>query len=187
MQKTSYNLLGLAAASCCFLSMANTCSLGQTNVQKEIKPYVVITGADSHIAERQCFRVSSNDEWTALWLRHKGKESSKKYDDYFNPAGVPNVNFENCMVIAIFKGPGSNSAGLRAVSVHEDPEAMLFRFRDMSYQSGNWSDKVTVYGFFVLPRSTMPVVLEEDVQGIINKPPVWRERARFEKLPEKHQ
>ena len=106
---------------------------------------------------------------------------------YFNPAGVPDVNFENCMVIAIFKGPACNSAGLRAVSVHEDSEALLFRFDDMSYQTGNWSDKVTVYAFFVLPRSTRPVVLEEDVQGIINKPPTWQERARFEKLPEKPQ
>ncbi len=38
---------------------------------------------------------------------------------------------------------------------------------------------MTVYGFFVLPRSPKPVVLEENVQSLLGEPPVWREQARL--------
>jgi hypothetical protein len=38
-------------------------------------------------------------------------------------------------------------------------------------------EQVTVYGFFVLPRSSKTVVLEENVQNYIGGKPVWKERA----------
>jgi len=40
-------------------------------------------------------------------------------------------------------------------------------------------------GFFVIPRTDRSIVLEEDVQNLLGKPPVWKERARFEPKPVK--
>lgn len=158
---------------------------------KDLKPYVVITGMDSHIKEPGCFRVTSREQWVTLWLRHTGRESSdtfeSKYDDFYNPAGVPDVDFDKCMVIAVFQGAGVNSAGLKAVSVEDVGRHIVFRFEDKAFQTGGVKDgggvKVNVYGFFVLPRSTRPVVVEEGHRYMKPDTPVWRERARFEALP----
>lgn len=35
------------------------------------------------------------------------------------------------------------------------------------------------YGMFVLPRTDKPVVLFENVQGLIGEPPIWKERQRI--------
>ncbi len=44
----------------------------------------------------------------------------------------------------------------------------------------NGADRATPYGMFVFPKTDKPIVLEENVQGTIGAPPVWKERARFE-------
>jgi hypothetical protein len=41
--------------------------------------------------------------------------------------------------------------------------------------------QATVYGFFVLPRSSKTVVLEENVQNYLGQPPEWKERANLPK------
>jgi hypothetical protein len=41
------------------------------------------------------------------------------------------------------------------------------------------------FAFVVLPRSTKAVIVEEEVQDIIGKAPVWQERARFPALAER--
>jgi hypothetical protein len=41
------------------------------------------------------------------------------------------------------------------------------------------------FAFVVLPKANKAVVLEEDVQHQIGKPPVWKERAKFAALVEK--
>jgi len=150
-----------------------------------IKPCVVITGADSQVSERGYHRATTMDGWTQIWLKHKGHEPGGQYDLIFNPAGVPLVDFDRFMVIGVFQGGGWNSAGLWAVSISEQPDRIVFRFDDHSYQTAgpNGGGKhVTVYGFFVTPRSAKPVVLEENVQRLIGKPPVWKERITFPKL-----
>jgi len=37
----------------------------------------------------------------------------------------------------------------------------------------------TAYGMFVLPRTDKPIVLFENVQGLIGEPPIWKEKHRF--------
>ena len=150
-----------------------------------ISPCVILTGADSQVSERGYHRITSIEGWIEIWLKHKGRAHSGKYDLIFNPAGVPLVDFERYMVIAIFQGSGWNSAGLRAVSISEQPDRIVFRFDDYSYQTAGphgGGKQVTVYGFFVVPRSTKAVVLEEDIQGLIGKPSVWKERITFPKI-----
>lgn len=127
------------------------------------------SGANSRIEERTYVRISSEKEWEKLWERHLETER-------------PDVDFSRAMVIGIFKGKGMNSDGVVIASVAEDDDTIRFRFDDASYQTmgpGGGGRKVTAYGLFALPRSGKPVVLEENVQGLLGHPPVWRERARL--------
>jgi len=152
---------------------------------KPLKPCVVITGADSHVVQRQYHRITSTNNWTRLWQKHKTEKVTDQYDLYYDPLTLPLIDFDRYMVIAIFQGSGWNSAGLTAVSISEEDNRIIFRFDDKSYQTGGpdgGGKKVAVYGFFVVPRSSKPVVLEENVQGILGKPPVWEKRITFPKL-----
>lgn len=152
---------------------------GEDNAQQTIHPYVTLTGTDSHVKERSYFRVTSQDEWIGTWHRHQGAKGSKDYDLFYNPLGLPYIDFERCMVIAVFQGSGWNSAGLRASQILEENAQIVLRFEDKHYQTGGADGggrKVSVYGFFVLPRSSKTVVLEENVQGYKGRPPVWKER-----------
>jgi hypothetical protein len=90
------------------------------------------------------------------------------------------------MVVAVFQGNDVNSAGLKAVAILEEKDRLVLRFQNKSYQTMGYGqvdegERVTVYGFFVLPRSSKTVVLEENVQNIIGQPPVWKERASLSK------
>ena len=151
------------------VSQAGSGEAGQPHAV--LRPCVVLTGADSHVSERSYHRITSATEWVARWRKHKGK----KPDDA--PAGLPLVDFDRFMVIAIFQGRAVNSAGLKAVSITVNEDRIVFRFDDDSYQTAGEGKDVTVYGFFVVLRSNKPLVLEEDVQGIIGEPPVWKERS----------
>jgi hypothetical protein len=157
----------------------------QEPAAKAIKPCVAITGTDSHVTELAYHRITSTDDWARLWQRHKGQESDHPYDLYYDPLALPQVDFDAFMVIAIFQGRGWNSAGLKAISISEAADRIVFRFDDKSYQTAGpdgGGDKVAAYGFFVVPRSTKPVALEENVQELIGQPPVWKERVTFPKL-----
>ena len=153
-----------------------------------VSPCVALTGADSHVSERGYHRITSLNDWTRLWQKHKGQKGDEQYDLYYNPLGLPLVDFDRYVVIVIFQGRGWNSAGLNAVSVSEEQERIVFRFDDKSYQtvgpvgSNGGGKQVTVYGFFVIPRSPKPVILEENVQRLIGKPAEWKERITFPKL-----
>jgi hypothetical protein len=144
-----------------------------------VLPYVTISGADSKVRQRGYFRVGSEKEWVKVWQRHKGEKESEQYNLFYNPLGLPLVDFRQCMVIAVFEGASENNAGLRASSVTDEKDRVLLRFQDNGFQTVNGGRPSTAYGFFVLPRSNKPVVLEEDVRHLINGPPVWKEQARL--------
>lgn len=162
-----------------FLVVAIFCvAAGLAAAEDNARPLVTITGADSHVTARNYHRVASEEEWIKIWQRHKGEKEAKDYDLFYNPLGLPSIDFEKCMVIAVFQGSGVNSAGLKTVAILENKDRSILRFEDKHYLTCyNGLKQVTVYGFFVLPRSSKTVVLEENVQNIIGQPPAWKERA----------
>jgi hypothetical protein len=150
-----------------------------------VSPCVALTGTRSHVSERGYRRITSVKDWVTLWQKHKGQKDGEQYDLYFDPLEIPVIDFDRYMVIAVFQGNGSNSAGLNAVSVLEEQERIVLRFDDKTYQTigpDGGGKQVTVYGFFVFPRSSKPVTLEEQVQGLKGKPDEWKERITFPKL-----
>jgi len=169
------------------LAVATVCvTVGLAAAEDNPRPLVTLTGTDSHVTACSYHRVASEDEWIKIWQWHKGEKESKDYDLFYNPLGLPSIDFEKCMVITVFQGSGVNSAGLKVVALLEERDRIVLRFEDKRYQTMVYGprdegDKVTVYGFFVLPRSSKKVVLEENVQNYIGQPPVWKERASLPK------
>jgi hypothetical protein len=163
-----------------------------------LKPLVTISGANSHVTTARCVRITTHEEWAALWLEHVGLPPKSKYDLYFNKAGLPVVDFEHCIVVAVFLGATNNCAGVSAVAGPVlDPEAEtqapvasgdeVLRLSWHGYQTlGNGPDTgaapspdflgatggkdggavdASPFGFFVLPRTKAPLVVQDHDQG----------------------
>ncbi len=145
-------------------------------VERQIKPCVAITGADSHVTIPRYHRITSAEVWTHIWQEHKGEKPTEEYDFYEDPLALPMIDFDDYMVIAVFQGEGWNSKGLSVVSISEEDKRIVLRYDNKSYQTVGGGNKVAAYGFFVLPRSAKPVVVEENVQIYGGEPPVWKER-----------
>jgi hypothetical protein len=165
------------------LVMADGLVAEQDNAQQSSRPFATLTGADSRVKERSYHLVKSEKDWIKIWQRHKGAKESDDYDRFYNPLGLPEVNFDKCMVIAAFQGSGWNSAGLSTTAINEEKNRIVFRFISKDYQTAGpdgGGRRVTVYGFFVLPRSGKTVVVEEEHRSLNPKvPPSWTKRATF--------
>src|SRR5262245_43822341 len=83
------------------------------------KPFLVLTGADSRVEKSAYQRVNSEDAFRKLWLSHLGKTEA---DSYREPVPALSIDFERCMVIAIFHCEKGHSRGLEVVSVTEGNE-----------------------------------------------------------------
>ena len=130
-------------------------------------PCVAISGTDSHVAIPRYHLVTSGKVWEHIWQEHKGKIAAEDYDLYEDSLTLPVIDFDCYMVIAIFQGEGWNSKGLRIDSICEDDKSIIFRYDDKSYQTVGKGNKVNAYGFFILPRSTKRIIVEENVQRYI--------------------
>ncbi|RYF50930.1 MAG: hypothetical protein EOO38_04465 [Cytophagaceae bacterium] len=145
-------------------------------------PLVALSGTDSRIVKPSFKRITSDKEWANLWQQHTGKTASEYYDQ----SHMPRVNFDNCMVIAIFSGSSLSNDGVSALSVTEQPEKVVLRYSNRYLQiempDAKTKKKAAIngaFGMFVLPRSTKPVVLEEAFITRKGKPPVPEVRAEL--------
>jgi hypothetical protein len=165
------------------LGLVALASLGTspgTAADTYVGPYVSLSGKHSKITERGYLKITTQKAWTKLWLRHVGKPPVERYNEYYNPAGRPLVDFGRCTVLAIHQGKTVNTAGVKIVGAVDEEILVRVRFSNKGYQTKGGFDQVTAYGMFVLPKTDKPIVLEENVQGYIGGPPIWKERARFE-------
>jgi len=153
--------------------------LGQEGKAADIRPYVAWSGPRSRIETREYSRIRSAEAWIALWARHTGADPEKAKDSYYNPAGVPRVDFERCEIVAMFQGSAWNCAGVDFLSAVEGEGRVVLRIAGRFYQTMGGADEAAPFGLFVLPRTDKPIVLEENVQGLKGQPPVWKERARL--------
>jgi hypothetical protein len=170
------------------------------------KPCVSISDTDSHVTVRRHERIESMKDWVRLWQEHRG-EKPFPYDpnDGIRRHLPVKIDFEHYLVVAIFQGKCVNVDSLKVVSITEEEKRLVLRYDKNSYQtfgkvhdddpnddpdkgdpdkddlSKNDPDdgKVTPYGFFVLPRTEKPIVIEENVQQYLGSSPIWKERARL--------
>lgn len=148
------------------------------------KPLVTFRGEFSKVDETRYLRVTDAETWATLWCEHTGQQAQKRgYGWYYNQQQVPIVDFERCMVVAVFGGKCGNTAGYRVEQVL-DGDRWTLRYHANSYQTtvidpANAKAKPpsTPFGMFVLPKTDKKVALEENVQGMIGRPPKWRLQA----------
>jgi len=127
-------------------------------------PCVVLSGADSTIADARCVRITTLEDWAALWREHQGlpprpkSENRKPYE-----VDLPQVDFTTHVVIGVFEGETVNSRGLTAVALESAEGRSILRYESQSYQTMEEVDHVRPYGFFVLPRTGEALDLEEQL------------------------
>jgi len=153
-------------------------------------------GADSMVKLRRYDLIGSPQQLEDVWSEHCGSK-----DPHINgvrkPDGTskPDVDFGRCLVIAIF---GSEFGGryFECKDILEDEESVRFRFKSHGYSiivdsfeqftkprrdEGPFiACMVVSYGFFVIPRTEKPIVIEEDMAVMKDAPPVWKERTRLD-------
>jgi hypothetical protein len=122
---------------------------------------VAWSGAASAVEDEGCVLVRTTEEWVDTWSRHLGQELKRPYDFYFNRAGVPEVDFGTQMVLAVFAGNTSNTAGYACKSVETRDGAVVITVSSKSYQTMDESRHATPFGIFVVPRTEQRVLVDE--------------------------
>ena len=152
-------------------------------VEISAKPYVVLSGSQSHVSKAATHLITSRQAWTNLWLEHVGEKPDVEYSQFYNRAGVPEVDFNACMVVAVFVGSASNNAGLTVHSTEEIDGVLVIRFDMKSYQSRGGADDGAPYGFFIIPRTEQAVLLQVNKQSYRSRiekgPPAWKDFHRL--------
>ena len=152
-----------------------------------IRPLVSLVGADTRIARTECLRLTSKEAWIRLWVEHEGRGGWLENGDEGRSSGAPDIDFEQCMVIAITEA-GTPNTGIVASSITETAQEVTFDYDTAPYPSRREGTSApgNAYGFFVLPRSVKGVVVRHNVQDSASRtqgePPVWKEVKRFEAL-----
>lgn len=148
-----------------------------------LAPYVTWSGPDSSVQAPEIVRARTSSQWLAIWERHTGQPARR---DHVQRSLIPEIDFERCMVLAIFQGKGFNSSGVILSSIEEQAGQIIVRFDERTYQvalvpgsAPRELPPVYAYGIFVLPRSDKEIVVQENVQGLKDAPDKWRERARL--------
>ena len=137
-------------------------------------PIASFTGASTGVRETGWVRVTSQEALTALWGEHAQVE--------WQHVPALAVDFERCIVLAYFQPNTTNASGVTIESIESVDAGLRVRYDVVQYQTmsiGEEPDRGVAsapFGFFVVDRYEGPLVFEENVQGIIGQPPVWKHR-----------
>jgi len=138
-----------------------------------VLPCVALSGAHSQIGEKSYLRITNENDWVKLWRKHKGDQSGGEYDFHHDPLGLPVVDFERFMVIALFE---QGWDGFRADPLSESATEMTFCFRTHGHSTGfarpfpnkpedcvgdddDWGPEQKSYGFFFVPKSNKTIII----------------------------
>lgn len=153
------------------------------------KPLLAVSGTDSHIKKPSYLRVTTEKDWNDIWSRHLGTSE----DDYYRP--LFEVDFDRCLVIAVFRGEQIQTRRLQIESVSENAESVIIRFWEIGYgvflgPGESASPAERPYAFIVLPITERDIVLEEKIwskeDAEFDRPPKWKQVARLQ-LPGRKQ
>lgn len=154
---------------------AQAAGLGnQANVDSAL---AVITGSDSRVSKALYRRIASAPDWRRTWLEHLGLT-----EDTIFRTGME-IDFDRCIVVAVFGGDSFNTCGYKIEAVHENENTIVVRFCIIGYQTagpGGGAQHVMPYAFVLLPKTKKAVVLEEITHSLNpSERPSSREVARL--------
>jgi hypothetical protein len=150
--------------------------------QRTTAPLVAISGTDSHVQQSLYKRVTSIKVWQQIWADHLGKS----VDDYYRP--LFEVDFDRCLVIAIFRGEQIQTRQLKIEAVSENADSLTIRYWEIGYgvslgPGESAPPPERPYAFIVLPKTDKKIILEEKVwskeDAARDRPPEWKEIARL--------
>jgi len=146
---------------------------------RPIAPLVRLVGGDSQVAAPEWLCIRNAKDWEAAWERHAGKVERIHLEGRIK--NMPVVDFDQCMILAVFMGKSTNSHGVRLNSISESADAITIRYDSESFQTlgpngGGVSSQP--YGLFIVPRSNMTVVFERDTNNLKGGESKWKEVAR---------
>lgn len=124
--------------------------------------------------------VRDDEAWRTLWARHTGKPADDR--GAMHRYVAPRIDFERCMVVGHFAGPSVNADGEVAATFHETGDNLVIRFVSSTFQSsgpGGGGANTTPFGLWVVPASTLPIVIEEGRHGGKQGALTWEEAARL--------
>jgi hypothetical protein len=152
-------------------------------------PAISLVGPNSSIHQRRFERIRDENAWQALWELHAKDAGPRAAQGWLLQ---PRIDFKNYEVIAFFRGDSTNHNGEVVQTVLTEGSFVVLRFDSITYQTAsplNAPDvsggvPCTPYGIWVIPRSSKPVVLEENVQGLKDKPAQWELQHHFPGQPD---
>lgn len=142
-----------------------------------ITPYVTWSGAFSEVRRPSIERAVNREQWAALWRRHVGRKGERNAT---NVQVIPEIDFDSCMLVAIFAGEMTQCNGMRVARLEEFEDHLLLRYDRLDFEvslRGGDDERlveVTPYGMFLVPRSGKRIVIEEEVPGMFGRPPAAR-------------
>ncbi len=168
--------LALSAGALAGLSRAES----ESKAVAHAIPIVGITGIGSKVKQAGWVRVTSAEALRTLWDEHTGAEPGAPQP--------PTVDFARCVVLAYFDPGALNASGVRAESIEGQQHGLIVRYDVVQYQTASFGPgeppppaKNQPYGFFCIDRSEGEVWFFEDVQSLLNQPPIWQSRWRIGK------
>lgn len=147
-------------------------------------PLVSIMGTDGRILDGRFARVRDRKAWETLWSEHRGgPRVVAGWTD------APEIDFGRCEVVAYFRGRALNTRGERVEAIESIGSTRRIRFDSATYQTMSRAGKegaesppqpeLVSYGIWIFDRTDQAIVIEEDVQGLLGQPPIWKERHAF--------
>jgi hypothetical protein len=152
-------------------------------VQNEVP--VLWTGSNSKVTKAELKLITTQDAWVRTWLENTGDRSAirelderlkKKQDlqSFTRKKGIPEVNFKNQVVLAIFGGRARPAYGYWLHSTHREADTFVLWIQSVGARTPNEPARAeyakpgnVAYGFFLLPRNFRRVsVLDGVFEGV---------------------
>jgi RNA polymerase sigma-70 factor (ECF subfamily) len=149
-----------------------------------VKPIVALHGEHSKIVKEKLLRITTADDWAALWIEHNyGAEFLEKADRSAEQS--VELSFDKVMAIAVFEGTGRQNYGFVVDSIIENDEKILVRIKKLSYSVVGDPPPCEAWGVFVVPKSDKEVIVELDARTTRTGPAKWKEWKKFPAITDK--
>jgi len=99
---------------------------------------------------------------------------------------LPQVDFDKEIVVGVFRGQGVNCTGVAPLHILDCQDTLEVFVAGQYYQSIGGSHPATAYGLFIVPKSAMRLLVKDNIQGYFGAPPLWKQIAEFDTIPESH-
>lgn len=149
-----------------------------------------LMGSDTRNPAAGFSRITTTDAWKTFWAAHQGDRLERNSRGW---AITPEIDFSTCMVLACIRGPAHNNDGEAIEAIDIIDGALRIRFDSLTYQTASLLvpnappppplPTLHPYGIWIIPRTEMPIIIEENIQHLLNNPPIWKQVSQFDQLP----